>query len=133
MGEPFGGGVANPKLGSYGLTRDDFGPVIEKAKDANSMKSNPIALTSVEMTEFWKPRFDAATFKRRIIQRWGRLQSPLQKARKTRAAFMILAGIFSSGIWRAISMINSTSLVICPVSWAMAPASTKPRNCCFST
>ncbi|HZM03396.1 MAG TPA: iron-containing alcohol dehydrogenase [Candidatus Saccharimonadales bacterium] len=40
-----------PKLGNYELTPGTMAEVIEKAKNANSTKSNPIALTSEELAE----------------------------------------------------------------------------------
>lgn len=39
-----------PKLGSYGMKQEDIAPVVEKAKTANSMKANPIALTGEELS-----------------------------------------------------------------------------------
>lgn len=40
-----------PRLGAYGLTRDDVGDVVSKAAVASSMKANPIALTIDELAE----------------------------------------------------------------------------------
>ena len=38
-----------PPLSSYGITRDDISAIVEKANQANSMRSNPIALTEQEL------------------------------------------------------------------------------------
>lgn len=38
-------------LGSYGISPNDFPDLIEKASKASSMKANPVALTSEELTE----------------------------------------------------------------------------------
>lgn len=40
-----------PPLGTYGLTRVDFSPLIEKAGRASSMQGNPIKLTDEELAE----------------------------------------------------------------------------------
>ena len=40
-----------PSLASYGVTRRDFPALIERAAVASSMKSNPVQLTTDEMTE----------------------------------------------------------------------------------
>jgi len=40
-----------PPLSTYGLTRDDFPPLIEKAGRASSMQGNPIKLTDEELAE----------------------------------------------------------------------------------
>ncbi len=39
-----------PPLSAYGLTREDFPAVVEKAARASSMKGNPIQLTTAELT-----------------------------------------------------------------------------------
>ena len=38
------------KLGSFGIKREHFGEIVEGARNASSMKSNPIALTPDELT-----------------------------------------------------------------------------------
>ncbi len=43
--------LAVPPLKAYGVTRADFGPIIEKSMRASSMKSNPIALLPNELEE----------------------------------------------------------------------------------
>ncbi len=43
--------LAVPPLSSYGLTRESFPPLIEKAAKASSMQGNPIPLTDDEMVE----------------------------------------------------------------------------------
>src|SRR5262245_727345 len=40
-----------PPLGTYGVTKRDFSPLIEKARNATSMKANPIVLTPDELRE----------------------------------------------------------------------------------
>jgi len=40
-----------PALGSYGISPGQISAVVEKAAKASSMKANPIALTSDELTE----------------------------------------------------------------------------------
>jgi alcohol dehydrogenase class IV len=40
-----------PPLSDFGLTEDDFPMVVEKARNASSMKGNPILLTDEELTE----------------------------------------------------------------------------------
>lgn len=40
-----------PGLSSYGITRNDFQSIAEKAQKASSMKANPIALTDSELVE----------------------------------------------------------------------------------
>jgi alcohol dehydrogenase class IV len=40
-----------PPLGTYGITRADFKPIVEKAEKASSMKANPIVLNREELTE----------------------------------------------------------------------------------
>ena len=40
-----------PPLSDFGLTEDDFPTVVEKARNASSMKGNPILLTDEELTE----------------------------------------------------------------------------------
>src|SRR5207253_8888236 len=39
-----------PRLGSYGISREHIGELVENARNASSMKANPIALTSEEVT-----------------------------------------------------------------------------------
>jgi alcohol dehydrogenase class IV len=40
-----------PKLRSFGMARADFAEIIEKARNASSMKANPIVLTHQELVE----------------------------------------------------------------------------------
>lgn len=40
-----------PPLSAYGVTRDDFPEIVEKSAKSSSMKGNPIALTTDELTE----------------------------------------------------------------------------------
>src|SRR5205085_4038325 len=40
-----------PGLGSYGLREQDFGDLIAKAKNASSMRANPVALSDAELAE----------------------------------------------------------------------------------
>jgi len=40
-----------PPLRAYGVRREDFGALVEKAAQASSMKANPIPLTPEELTE----------------------------------------------------------------------------------
>jgi alcohol dehydrogenase class IV len=40
-----------PPLRTYGITAADVSLLVEKAQAASSMKANPIALTSAELTE----------------------------------------------------------------------------------
>jgi alcohol dehydrogenase class IV len=40
-----------PTLEAYGIGRDDFPSLVQKAAAASSMKANPIALTPAELTE----------------------------------------------------------------------------------
>jgi alcohol dehydrogenase class IV len=40
-----------PGLGSYGLRSEDFPELIAKAKNASSMRANPVALSDAELTE----------------------------------------------------------------------------------
>jgi alcohol dehydrogenase class IV len=40
-----------PGLGSYGIRRDDFGNILEKAERASSMKANPLPLNRQELEE----------------------------------------------------------------------------------
>lgn len=40
-----------PGLGAYGLRPDDLSAVVEKGRNASSMKKNPIVLTDAELTE----------------------------------------------------------------------------------
>ncbi len=40
-----------PPLSAFGLTEDDFPTVVEKSREASSMKGNPILLTDHELTE----------------------------------------------------------------------------------
>lgn len=42
--------LAIPKLGSYGIRRDDYPAIIEKCGRSSSMKGNPIRLTDAELT-----------------------------------------------------------------------------------
>jgi alcohol dehydrogenase class IV len=44
-------GLKVPPLRSYGLTDADIPVVVEKARQASSMKANPIALTNEELTD----------------------------------------------------------------------------------
>jgi alcohol dehydrogenase class IV len=39
-----------PKLGAYGLTLQHTADLVEKAKNASSMKANPIVLTREELS-----------------------------------------------------------------------------------
>jgi alcohol dehydrogenase class IV len=39
-----------PGLSTYGITADDFPAIVEKARQANSMKANPILLSDAELT-----------------------------------------------------------------------------------
>jgi alcohol dehydrogenase class IV len=43
--------LAIPGLGSYGLRAGDFAELIAKAKNASSMRANPVALSDAELTE----------------------------------------------------------------------------------
>ncbi|MFQ5795623.1 MAG: iron-containing alcohol dehydrogenase [Candidatus Bipolaricaulia bacterium] len=45
------GALNVPPLSEFGLTEDDFPPVVDKSQKASSMKGNPIALTDEELTE----------------------------------------------------------------------------------
>ena len=40
-----------PGLGSYGLGSENFLELIAKAKNASSMRANPVALSDAELTE----------------------------------------------------------------------------------
>ncbi len=40
-----------PKLSEYGVTREDIPVIVEKSKNASSMKGNPVVLTDDELTE----------------------------------------------------------------------------------
>jgi alcohol dehydrogenase class IV len=40
-----------PGLGSYGIRRENFGPIVEKAQKASSMKANPLTLNRQELEE----------------------------------------------------------------------------------
>jgi alcohol dehydrogenase class IV len=40
-----------PALGAYGLSKDDFPEMIEKASQASSTKGNPIKLNCQELEE----------------------------------------------------------------------------------
>jgi alcohol dehydrogenase class IV len=40
-----------PPLGSYGITRSHTAELVEKARNASSMKANPIALTEEELAK----------------------------------------------------------------------------------
>lgn len=42
--------LAVPPLATFGVTEDDFPAIVERSKDASSMKGNPIALTDEELT-----------------------------------------------------------------------------------
>jgi alcohol dehydrogenase class IV len=43
--------LAVPPLSTFGVTENDFAPIIEKARKSSSMKGNPIELTAEEMEE----------------------------------------------------------------------------------
>lgn len=43
-----------PPLREYGLTPEDFAPLVEKATQASSMKANPIPLTAAELQDVLK-------------------------------------------------------------------------------
>lgn len=49
--EALGTALNVPSLSTYGLTREDFPTLIEKAAKSSSMQGNPIPLTDEEMTE----------------------------------------------------------------------------------
>jgi alcohol dehydrogenase class IV len=40
-----------PKLATYGVSTDDIGRVVDKARKASSMRGNPIELTDGELRE----------------------------------------------------------------------------------
>jgi alcohol dehydrogenase class IV len=40
-----------PPLATYGVSREDFPLIVEKAANASSMRGNPIPLTNEELTE----------------------------------------------------------------------------------
>ncbi|MEN6523250.1 MAG: iron-containing alcohol dehydrogenase [Anaerolineaceae bacterium] len=46
-----------PRLSAYGITKNDFPAIVEKAKQASSMKGNPITLTQDELTRILEIAF----------------------------------------------------------------------------
>jgi alcohol dehydrogenase class IV len=48
-----------PRLGSYGLRSEDIVEVVEKSKNASSMKANPIVLTDKELAGIVKAALDS--------------------------------------------------------------------------
>jgi alcohol dehydrogenase class IV len=46
-----------PYLSEYGITRNDFPAIVEKAKQASSMKANPVVLTQDELTQILEIAF----------------------------------------------------------------------------
>jgi len=43
--------LAIPRLGSFGMTSHDFPMLIQNARNASSMKGNPVSLSAEEMGE----------------------------------------------------------------------------------
>jgi len=44
-------GLPLPRLGAFGIGKEDVPEIVAKAVNASSMKANPIVLTSAELTE----------------------------------------------------------------------------------